>query len=710
MRTAEQIVAELSLEEKVAMMHGDPEFWPGIVAFVAADSYHRSPFPAGCDVTPELPGLRFVDGPRGLVIRGGTTFPVTMARGAAWDPELEARIGDAIGKEVRAAGANLYGGVCVNLLRHPGWGRAQETYGEDPVQLAELGMALTRGVQRHALATVKHFALNSMEDMRFDVDVAASPRVLHELYLPHFREIVESGVHCVMSAYNSLNGEWCGQSPALLRRILKQDWGFEGFVISDFVFGLRDAAEGAQAGLDLEMPFGNVYRSHLVDLVQRGEVAEDLVTESAVRLARAQLALPQGSWPPELIGCRAHRELAREAAQKSIVLLKNDDELLPLEPTTRVALLGRLAGVANLGDKGSSDGRPPYAVSPREGMEAAGQVRTVASDDPDACAAAARDADVAVVVVGFTEADEGESLLPPDIMGIGDGFPPPRPLSWFALGHRLWPAIARPLTRLARWVVGRFSGFGLGGDRRDLRLRPEHEALIAAVVAANPRTLVIIEAGSAVIMESWRHTVPGILMLWYPGMEGGHALADVVFGAVPPGGRMPVSTPTEPAHLPAWDPDAKAVRYDLWHGYRKLARDGQAAAFPLGFGLSTTRFEWARPSASIDGARLTVAVDVANVGPRDGDDVVQLYFALPDSRFERPPRQLLAFCRVHAAAGEQVRAELSAPLRRLAAFDEALDDFVLEGGPLALFLARHAEDPEPLTVVLDLPHRRTGRG
>ncbi|MCP4916154.1 MAG: glycoside hydrolase family 3 protein [Proteobacteria bacterium] len=699
--TPEQLVESLELDQKLALMSGDPEFWPGLVALVLRDSYHRVPFAAGGRVSPQLPGLHFVDGPRGVVIEGGTMFPVPMARGATWDVELEERIGDAIGKEVRAVGANLYGGVCINLPRHPGWGRAQETYGEDPAQLGAFGVALTRGVQRHALATVKHFALNSMEDMRFDVDVQVSPRVLHELYLPHFREVVDAGVACVMSAYNAVNGDWCGESEPLLRTILKERWGFRGFVLSDFVFGVRDAEKGLRAGLDLEMPYRHVYARHLGGLVRRGEVPADLVDEAALRLVRAQLAVPRGTWGADLLACEAHTQLAREAAQKSIVLLKNDGLILPVDPASDVVLLGALAGVANLGDRGSSDGRPPYTVTPQQGLEAAGRVRTLATDDPVACAAAAATAELAIVVVGNTEAQEGESLVPPDIMGIGEGFPPPRPLSWFGgVGRAIWRAVGGPLSRVGRALIRYTNSFGLGGDRRDLRLLPEHEALIAAIVEANPRTLVVVQAGSTVLMEGWRHRVPGVLMLWYPGMEGGHALADVVFGAVAPSGRMPVSTPTSADHLPAWDPDATRVEYDLWHGYRKLQRDGNTSAFPLGFGLTTTRFSWSGPQVTRGETELLVSVQVANEGPVDADEVVQVYASWPGSRFERPPRQLVGFARAHVPFGEQRRIEVRVPARRLEVFDEALDDLVREDIDVQLLIARHAEDDEPLVLAL----------
>jgi beta-glucosidase len=220
-RELDGILAKLTRAEKLAMMDGDWSFWAGIRELGVRGGYHQHPWNAGVLAHHDIHGVRFVDGPRGVVLEGGaTTFPVTMARGATWDVDLETRVGDAIGKEVQAVGGNLYGGVCINLLRHPAWGRAQETYGEDPHHLGQLGAALTRGVQRHAMACVKHFACNSIENARFQVDVRVAPRPLHEIYLRHFREVVDAGVACVMSAYNGVNGAWCGENAELLTRVL----------------------------------------------------------------------------------------------------------------------------------------------------------------------------------------------------------------------------------------------------------------------------------------------------------------------------------------------------------------------------------------------------------------------------------------------------------------------------------------------------------
>jgi beta-glucosidase len=232
------------------------------------------------------------------------------------------------------------------------------------------------------------------------------------------------------------------------------------------------------------------------------------------------------------------------------------------------------------------------------------------------------------------------------------------------------------------------------GDRTQLNLEPQQEALIRAVAAATPRTVVVLMGGGAILCEAWRQRVPGLLLCWYPGMQGGEALADVLFGRVSPSGRMPFALPTAHGHLPPFDPRARQISYDLWHGYRRLARDQHPAAFPFGYGLSYTRFEASDLSVerSPDGAVLQVALWLANLGPMAAEDVVQLYVEPPGVEVERPARQLVGFCRVSLEPGQRRPVALAVPLRRLAFFDEGSDGFVLEQGCHRLVVARHVEE------------------
>jgi beta-glucosidase len=589
-RRAEELCAQLTLDEKIDLLSGATPFWPGMIEMLG-EGYNLRPYVAGAVERLGIEGIRFTDGPRGVTVGHSTCFPVAMARGATFDPELEERVGDAIGREARAQGANLFAGVCVNLLRHPAWGRAQETYGEDPEHVGEMGAALVRGVQRHVMACVKHFALNSMEDARFQVDVRATDEVLDEVYLPQFERIVREGVAAVMSAYNAVNGQWCGQNHELLTTILRDRWGFDGFVLSDFIFGVRDSAASINAGLDLEMPFRMVHDRDLADAVARGEVSTETIDRSVARLLRTQLHFAKTEaelegYPLEVVACKAHRDLAREVATRSIVLLRNEpvaeDPVLPLDSGSlrTVAVVGRLAAVPNTGDHGSSDVRPPYVVTPLDGLRVALEpigvdVRYDDGSDRSRAARVAADADAVIAVVGYTHDDEGENVgrTPAELVA---NFPP--------LPDELAPAVADALA--GGRGAGERGGIGQGGDRRSLTLRPEHEALIATLAAASDHVVVVLMCASAVLMERWRHTVPGIVILWYPGMEGGHALADILLGHEAPTGRLPFAIPTSAEHLPPFDAQATSIEYGALHGQRLLDELGVEAAYPFGFGLS----------------------------------------------------------------------------------------------------------------------------
>ena len=645
---ARTLLDQCTQAEKLGLLDGDEPFWPGMPTMMGI-GYNLEPIIAGAVPRLGIPGIRFSDGPRGAVIGRSTAFPVPMARGATWDPALEERVGDAIGAEIRAQGGNFFGGVCVNLLRHPAWGRAQETYGEEPVLLGRLGAALARGAQRHVMACVKHYACNSMENARFTVDVRVDERTLHEVYLPHFRMIVEAGVASVMSAYNSVNGEWCGQNRTLLTDVLRDEWGFEGFVVSDFVWGLRDPAGSLAAGLDVEMPFAQQRARALADALASGAASWADVDRAALRILATQVrfaaTVPIDPPSPDVVACHEHRALARTVAARSMVLLRNE-QILPLAAADlrRLAVVGRLADMPNTGDHGSSDVRAPYVVTPLAGLRAAlpdTEVTSTDGGDLPAAMNAAAAADAAVVVVGYTAEDEGEYVgsFDPDLAALYPPSDDPDALEELA---RVWDAGPQ----------------NVGGDRDSLRLHASDEELIRAVVAANPRTVVVVIAGAAVTMEEWRHQVPAVLLAWYPGMEGGAALADVLVGVAEPGGRLPFAVPRDEADLPAFDKHATEFTYDRWHGQRKLDRDRVAPAYPLGFGLSYTRFVVSDVTVAREGPTLVVSAAVANTGGRAGGHVVQVYGCAPD-------RVLLDFRRVEVPAGECIDVRLDVPLERL---------------------------------------------
>ena len=703
------LVALMTDEERRWCLDGDLPFWAGLED-LGVGGYHRRPFPA-CRVDRlGLDGFAFADGPRGVVIGPATAFPVSMARGATWDLDLEERIGEAIGAEVRAVGATLYGGVCVNVLRHPAWGRAQETYGEDPFHVGELGAALTRGVQRHAMACVKHFACNSMENARFSVDVTVDEVALHEVYLPHFKRVVDEGVAAVMSAYNAVNGEWCGQSPALLTDVLRDEWGFEGMVISDWIFGLRDAGPSVSAGLDVEMPYRMIRAAGLDAALADGSCTEDDITAAVTNTVATLLRFADVVGTPSAgissLASPEHRALAREAATKALVLLRNEapdgGPVLPLGPEGlhRVAVVGPLADVRNLGDGGSSDVWAPSAVTPfagiRDALSGTADVVTDPGSDLVAVAALAGQADVAVVVVGYTKADEGEFIGGSGTAHLVDLMPGPDETQVEAAFRAVLAADSEPRAN-PNATAGDQLGFSKGGDRTSLRLRADDVALIRAVAAANPRTVVAVVAGSAVLIDEWVSAVPAVVQSWYAGMEGGHALADVLLGQADPSGRLPFTVPADESHLPDFDRDASEATYDEWHGHWRLARDGHRAAYPFGFGLSYTQLAIGGTDVSASPGEILVRTTVTNTGGRDGVEVVQVYAGPLD----RPPR-LVGFARVEVAAAASADVDLRVPLDRLARRDPAAHEWMAPAGRHQVVVARHAEDPDATRVELDL--------
>lgn len=609
-----------------------------------------------------IPGIRFTDGPRGVSIGHSTAFPVTMMRAATWDPALEERVGLAMGREARAQGANYSGAVCVNLLRHPAWGRAQECYGEDPVLTGRMAAGLTRGLRRNVMACVKHFALNSIEDSRFTVDVVVDDHALHEAYLPHFKTVVEAGVDSVMSSYNSVNGAFAAENKVLLTEILRDEWGFDGFVTSDWITGVHDAVDSLEAGLDVEMPLRLLRARRLPDALRSGHISRETVIRSVRRILATTLrhyADRDDHEPsPTVVASPEHRALAREVAVAGCVLLRNDavagEAMLPLSAggLRRIAVIGPLADRANIGDHGSSMVRPPSTVSVLQGLrEALPDVEIEHRDGQDFPTAvrAATEADAVVVVVGLGPDDEGERIL-------AEGGPGPELLGF--------PFTVRPVRSVMNKVAAKVghlvTPFGRGGDRQSLTLHVDDEDLIRAVAAVNPRSAVVLIGGSAITAESWRANVPAILMAWYPGMEGGRAIADILTGAAEPGGRLPVAIPRSAKHLPHFDSAVTRIVYDAWWGQRKLDRDGNAAAFPFGFGLGYTTFDMQLDSHRVGEADGVAGIRIVNTGARSGATVAQIYAV--DANAPRPVAQLIGFKRVALAAGATADVEVELDL------------------------------------------------
>lgn len=591
-----------------------------------------------------IPTFRMVDGPRGARTGKATAFPVAIARAATFNVELERDVGRAIGLEVAARGGNVLLAPTINLLRHPGWGRAQETYSEDTFHTGAMGAAFISGVQNHVLASPKHFAANNVEFTRFEMSANLPPRVLHEIYLPHFKRAVqEAGAASVMSAYNKVNDIYCGENAGLLTNILREDWGFKGFVESDWFLGTRSTAPALNSGMDIEMPAPYRYTDdNLIDAIEAGDLTEETITRSAGRALFMKLGwqLDKLEVPPEsVVECDDHLALARTAAEQSMVLLRNQGDLLPLADSLDVAVVGDLADWANLGDRGSSFVTSTNVVTPLDGIRARASKVTYYPSDADFSALANHD--VAVVVAGLTYKEEGEFI--PTQQQEAEG------------------------SELAR-----------GGDRANLEL-PDHQIdLIIRASAAASQVVVVLEGGSAIQVNGWLDKADAILMAWYPGCQGGHAVARVLFGDVCPSGRLPITVPVSMEQLVPWDIESLSVDHELLQGYKFVDANNETPAFPFGFGLSYTSFDADNLFVERFDNGFEVNVDLTNAGSVAGATVAQLYVGYRNSSVVRPVKELKGFGRVELEPQEMATLVFELEDADLAYYDEATRTWVLE--------------------------------
>lgn len=688
---------QLTIDERLSLLDGDIEC--GTLLFsMGYEGYCRTPIPAGVVKRLGIPGILFTDGPRGITLGNSTAFPCTAARAATFDMALEEQVGIAIGKEARAQGANLYAGVCINLARHPGWGRAQESYGEDPIVLGLMGASLARGVREQVMVCVKHYALNSIENMRFTVNVMVDERTLHEVYLPHFNMVVDAGVESVMSAYNSINGLCCGENSFLLNQILRNEWKFKGFVISDFFYGLRDGPASLKAGLDIEMPARQVRAQTLPTALESGQLSIDDIKKSCIRILTTELTyytrianqpIPSMS----VVGCIDHRHLARQIAAASMVVIKNNapapqkQSLLPLNRmgVKKIAVIGKLADSRQTGDFGSSWVRDSHVVSPLSAFHRDTSFVTLYNDGSNIQTAVeiAKEADVTVLIVGYTGRDEGEYLICSDEEVNKKVLP-----GW-------WGSLpTRKLISGLAWLI-KVMNFKIGGDRRNLALNEHDIALAKAVASANNKSVLILVGSSTIILdEELREKLTSILYGWYWGCEGGNALQDVIWGDAEPSGRLPFVIPASEKDLPSWDIDAREVTYDRWWGYRLLNRQKNTPVYPFGFGLGYGQHEFTDfvcPEI-LDFRTFRCTVTVKNISNRDSSVVVQIYGAKETRTPDDYTRALLGFQKALIKAQDTRIVEVIGYLDPLAAFNTTTKKFEVMPGHYILAASKYEGD------------------
>lgn len=629
------LAKEMTLKEKIYMLSGHP------IAQIQKDliktgrNYNVHALPGGGCKRLGVPPVLFTDGPRGVVMGNSTCFPSAILRASSFDPTLEYRIGKAIADEAIAQGANLFAGICINLVRNPRWGRCQESYGEDPFLLGEFGTALTNAVQEEGMiACVKHFALNSMEDLRFYIDVHIDDRALHEVYLPHFKKTVDAGAQCIMGAYNRYEEYHCCENKKLLTDILRKEWGFDGFVMSDFVWGVYDAEHSLRAGLDLEMMFTMKYtEGNIKKCLNKGLLNEEHIDRSVENILRALIRQQPNikERPMSVVGSGKIRALALEAAEKGMVLLENNG-ILPLSVDASLVVCGSYADVANTGDHGSSRVYDKNIVTPYQGLQKVFAKTVLAgcsntanpkkdAEPVDNNVAFGAKGDVAVVCVGFGYKSEGE---------------------YFAnMNYKL---TEKPKDG--------------GGDRLSLRLSGREVDLIKGLKKTGKKVIVVLFSGCAVLVDEWKDYADAIVMNYYSGCEGGTALANLLSGKVNFSGRLPFTVAQKEEDYPDFKYIGQKpyeITYGYYHGYTLLDKEGKKAAYPFGYGLSYTSFEISGAAVIDQENCLTVTATVKNTGGTAGAEVVHVYVGSKGAAngSDRPVKLLKGFKRVELEPGEE---------------------------------------------------------
>ncbi len=675
----EDALARMTLEEKVALCHAQSKFSSAGVPRLGIPEMWMSDGPHG--IRAEKLWDEWDDA--GWTSDSCTAFPALTCLAATWNPTLADTYGQAVGEEARYRNKAVLLGPGVNIYRTPLNGRNFEYMGEDPFLASAMVVPYIQGVQRNGVAAcVKHFAVNDQETDRFNVEVKIDDRTLHEIHLPAFKAAVHDGeVWAVMGSYSIYKGQHCCHNQYLLRDLLKRDWGFDGVVISDWG-GTHDTREAALNGLDMEMgswtngltlSWSNAYNEYFLadpflELLRSKEIDEEIVNDKARRILRLMFRTtmnpdrPYGSF-----ATKEHALIGRKIAQEGIVLLKNQDNLLPLDPKQprRILVVGENAQKMMTLGGGSSELKVKYEISPLQGIEnyfsPASQVTyaegysSVPTQNRHAllleAVDAARKADV-VIFVGGLNKNENQDCE--------------------------------------------------GADRRSLNLPYGQDELIGELARVNRNLVAVIISGNAVAMP-WVNEVPAIVEAWYGGTEAGNAIASVLAGEVNPSGKLPFTFPVRlednPAiALDAYPGDGKQVEYKegIFVGYRWNDLERIKPLFCFGHGLSYTTFEYGKVTAEgrqigPDGT-ITVSVPVKNTGSRAGAEIVQLYVSDLKSSLPRPVKELKGFRKITLQPGQEQTVSFTIDRKALSFYDDTKQDWVAEPGTFEALVGASACD------------------
>ena len=687
----EKLIKKMTLEEKVGLLHGNSKFYVAGVERLGIPEWSLSDGPHGVRAEINRHDWAYA----GWTNDSASYFPTGTAFAAAWNPELAYRRGEVLGEEARWRKKDVLLGPGVNIIRSPLCGRNFEYMSEDPYMNSVLAVAYIKGLQsRDVACSVKHFAVNNQETNRTTVDVECSERALREIYLPAFKAAVqEGGALTVMAAYNKFRGEFCAENNYLVRKILRNEWGFDGVYVTDWG-AAHSTVPSMEAGLDLEM--GTLidkyedwyYATPLIEAVKSGKIPMSLVDEKVGDVLRVMIKTnvldPKKRFGPGSMNTKEHQQATYDAAAEAIVLLKNQNNLLPLDFSSikSLAVIGDNATRKHSNGGLSSEIKAVYEVTPLEAL------RAKWGDKVD---------------IRFAQGYEKLSTF---VEGSNNG----QSSGTFSSKTQESDALLKEAVEVARTSDVALLVCGLNHDydtesfdRLNMDIPYGQVELIQEVVKANPRTIVVMIAGSPLNMAAVDICSPAIVWAWFNGMEGGNALVDVLSGKVNPSGKMPFTTPVSldqsPAHALGNFPgrDLK-VNYeeDILVGYRWFDTKGLPVVYPFGYGLSYTTFNYSNLNTdkkTYDQAdTIQATFTLTNTGDREGAEVAQLYVSDPVCSVMRPVKELKGFKKVFLKPGESRRITLDIPVSSLAFYSEAQSQFVVEPGEFILQLGASASD------------------
>ncbi len=653
------LLSRLTLEEKIDMLGG-------VEGFCIRPNERLG-----------IPKIKMSDGPLGVRNYGeATAFPAGIAMAATWNPGLMSKVGEMVGREARSKGVHIMLSPGLNIHRAPMCGRNFEYFGEDPYLAGRMAVAYVQGVQSQGVvATVKHFAANNQEYGRHRVSSDMDERTLQEIYLPAFRAaVVEGKAGAVMSAYNLLNGVYCSSNAHLLNDILKGQWKFDGLVMSDWG-AAHDGIASLNAGLDLEMPSGKfMNRETILPALQTGHIMESAIDDKIRRLLRVmfrfgffdrdQVDRTIPLYPAE------SRKAALQAAREGIVLLKNEDGLLPLDRAAEqtIAVIGPTAFPPVTGGGGSSRVTPFQAVSFLEGIaRAAGEkIKVLYHPGPKIAGPLVKDTALSQQLI----AESGKIASLAEVVVLCLGFNQDTEQE---------------------------------GADRPFDLPREQRLLLEEVAGANRKVIVVLTAGGNVKMADWLDRVKAVIHTWYPGQEGGTALAEILFGDINPSGKLPVSFERrweDNATYNSYYDDDKdnRVRYaeGIFLGYRHYDKNHIEPLFPFGYGLSYTTFEYSNlrlePKRISPGQKIKVSFDIKNTGKREGAEVAQLYIRDVESSEPRPVKELKGLAKVFLKPGAMTRVEVELGESELSFYSANKNKWIAEPGEYEVMVGRSSAD------------------